>query len=127
VNAEVLAALVGSVVGAALAGVLGYLQAWWSRDASARLERDRQRLALVREIMRYRLDQERLVGPLNELPLVFGDDEEVLRLYRQTLNAADANARSLSLTDLVNRLASLVGLPAKVQTSDVERGLAYAG
>ena len=87
-------------------------------------ERQRQRLSLVREVMRYRLDQPHLIGPLNELPLMFGDDSEVLRLYREILNARDDHERRTSaLTDLVNRLAVLVGLPSSVQISDIQHGM----
>lgn len=124
---ELLAALAGAVVGAALTGVLGYFQSRWARTSQKRVERDHQRLTLVREIMRFRLDQERLIGPLNELPLVFGDDGDVLRLYRETLNSTDTAARTRSITDLINRLASLVDLPPKVQISDIQRGFQISG
>lgn len=123
---ELVAALAGAIVGATLTGVLGYFQSRWAGGAQSRLERDRERTALVREIMRHRLDQQSLVGPLNEIPLVFGDDEDVMRLYRGTLNAADASTRTRSLTDLINRLAALVNLPPKVNISDIQRGFSYA-
>jgi len=122
-----MAALLGAVIGAVLTGVLTYVQYVWSSRAQVRAERSNQRLALVRELMRYRLDQARLIGPLNELPLVFGDDRDVLRLYRSVLDAVDDVARTRALTDLVNRLALLVGLPAEVSMSDIQRGFTYKG
>ena len=67
-NTELVAALVGAAVGAIFTGVLGYRQSRWSQKLQARAERDRQRHVLVREIMRYPLDQERVIGPLNEIP-----------------------------------------------------------
>lgn len=124
-TSELLAALAGAVAGALLTGVLTYLQYVWSQGARERAERESQRLTLVREVMRHRLDQAQLIGPLNELPLVFGHDDDVLRLYRKTLDAPDDAARSRSLTDLINRLASLVGLPAGVDLSDIQRGFKY--
>ena len=55
---------------------------------------------------------------------MFGDDSEVLRLYREILNARDDHERRTSaLTDLVNRLAVLVGLPSSVQISDIQHGM----
>lgn len=126
-SAELLAALVGAVVGAVLTGVLSYFQGRWSRESQSRVERDRQRLALVREVMRYRLDQQRLIGPLNEIPLVFGDDEDALRLYRETLSSTGVEDRTRSLSDLINRLATLVDLPPRVQPSDIQRGFQYGG
>jgi len=121
-NSELVAALAGAIVGAVLTGVLGYLQTRWTRKLQTRSERERQRLNLVREIMRHRLDQARLLGPLNELPLTFGDDGEVLRLYRETLNATTAEARTHALTALINSLAKLVDLSPSVQVSDIQRG-----
>lgn len=78
--------------------------------------------------MRYRLDQPHLIGPLNELPLMFGDDSEVLRLYREILNAPrdDPEQSTRALTDLVDRLAVLVGLPGSVQISDIQHGMKLA-
>ena len=125
-NPELVAAFAGAGVGALLTGVLGYLQIRWSRNSQLRVERDSQRLALVREIMRYRLNQERLIGPLNELPLVFGDNDEVLRLYRETLNSTDTASKNRAITDMLNRLAKLVNLPPKVQESDIQRGFLIA-
>lgn len=125
-NPELVAAFAGAGVGALLTGVLGYLQIRWSRNSQLRVEHDSQRLALVREIMRYRLNQERLIGPLNELPLVFGDNDEVLRLYRETLNSTDTASKNRAITDMLNRLAKLVNLPPKVQESDIQRGFLIA-
>lgn len=127
VSAELVAALLGAAVGAILTGVFGYLQSCWARGSQALAERDRQRLILVREIVRYRLDQERVIGPLNEIPLVFGDDDDALRLYRATLDAANVEDRTRSLTDLINRLALIVGLLPGVQVSDIQRGFQYGG
>lgn len=126
-STELIAALAGAVVGAALTGVLSFFQARWSSKVQSRVERDRQQLTLVREIMRYRLDPKNLVGPLNEIPLLFGDDTNALHLYRQILNAESEKERKRSLSDLINCLAGLVGLPSTIQISDVERGIQYNG
>lgn len=117
-------AIIASLVGVVVGCLLSILTSWRERRARKEDERQRQRLSLVREVMRYRLDQPRLIGPLNELPLMFGDDSEVLRLYREILNAGDDHERRASaLTNLVNRLAVLVGLPGSVQISDIQRGM----
>lgn len=125
-STELVAALAGAVIGAILTGALSFFQTLWSSKAQSHAERDRQRLALVREIMRCRLDQKHLVGPLNEIPLLFGNDVDSLRLYRETLNAPSIEDRTRSLSDLINRLALLVDLPSNVQASDVQRGFQYA-
>ena len=118
---EIWAAVVGAIVGAVLAGSGSFLQQRWSRGRAHqdRIEDDRKRL--VREIMRYRLDQDKLVLPLNELPLMFGDDDETMRLVRALL-AALPEQRTQFLADLINHLAKQVGLPPKVTTSDITRG-----
>ena len=126
-STELVAALAGAVVGVILTGALGYLQSRWSRESQARAERDRQRLTLVREIMRHRLNQRALIGPLNEIPLVFGDDDDALRLYRETLSSTSSDDRTRSLSDLINRLATLVDLPPNVRASDIQRGFQYDG
>ena len=104
-----------------LAGSGSFLQQRWSRGRAHqdRIEDDRKRL--VREIMRYRLDQDKLVLPLNELPLMFGDDDETMRLVRALLVALPEQ-RTQFLADLINHLAKQVGLPPKVTTSDITRG-----
>ena len=120
-------AIIASLVGVVVGWPLSILTSWRDRHVRKKDERQRQRLSLVREVMRYRLDQPHLIGPLNELPLMFGDDSEVLRLYREILNARDDHERRTSaLTDLVNRLAMLVGLPGSVQISDIQHGMKLA-
>jgi hypothetical protein len=118
---------IASFVGIFVGWLLSILTSRWERRACKEDERQRQRLSLVREVMRYRLDQSRLVGPFNELPLMFGDDDEVLRLYREILNAPrdDLEQRTRALTDLVDRLAVLVGLPGSVQISDIQRAMKF--
>ena len=118
---EIWAAVVGAIVGAVLAGSGSFLQQRWSRGRAHqdRIEDDRKRL--VREIMRYRLDQDKLVLPLNELPLIFGDDDETMRLVRALLGALPEQ-RTQFLADLINHLAKQVGLPPKVTTSDITQG-----
>lgn len=118
---EIWAAVVGAIVGAVLAGSGSFLQQRWSRGRAHqdRVEDDRKRL--VREIMRYRMDQDRLVLPLNEIPLMFGDDDETMRLVR-ALQTALPEQRTQFLADLINHLAKEVGLPPKVTTSDITRG-----
>lgn len=77
---ELIAAVFGAMLGALIAGGMAFAQQRWShdREAQARVEADRR--GLVRELMRQRMDQPALVKPLNEIPLLFGDDEDALRL-----------------------------------------------
>lgn len=124
---EVFSALVGAVVGAVLAGGVSFLQQWWTRKRDRQDRIDDQRMSLVREIMRYRLDQQAVVKPLNEVPLLFGDDEEAMRLCRATLSAPTSSHRSQLLADLINHLAKSVGLAPGVTQSDITNGFSYTG
>lgn len=121
---EIWAAVVGAIVGAVLAGSGSFLQQRWSRGRAHqdRVEDDRKRL--VREIMRYRMDQAKLVLPLNEIPLMFGDDDETMRLVRALQRALpdQTDLKDEIFADLINHLAKEVGLPPKVTTSDITRG-----
>ncbi|HFD7246617.1 TPA: hypothetical protein ACF38J_001678 [Streptococcus pyogenes] len=119
---EMWAAVVGAIVGAVLAGGGSFLQQRWSRGRAHqdRVEDDRKRL--VREIMRYRMDQDTLVLPLNEIPLMFGDDDETMRLLRAMQTAPSSDQRTQFLADLINHLAKQVGLPPKVTASDITQG-----
>ncbi|WP_402374974.1 hypothetical protein [Isoptericola rhizosphaerae] len=119
---EFISAVVGAVVGAAIAGVISFKQQRYSADRQAADQDKADRMSLVREVMRYRLDQEKLIGPLNEIPLVFGYDEDAIRLYRETLDAQTSKLRTDKLSDLINHLATLVDLPATVRPSDISRG-----
>lgn len=93
-----------------------------SRKAQQRDERYRQRFELVREILRYRMDQSRLLGPLNELPVFFANDAEVMRLYRFLLSGPPEGERTEAVGDLIVRLANLVNIPSSVLPGDLHRG-----
>lgn len=120
---EVVAAILGAVVGGLLAGGGAFIQHRWNRKD--RIEESR--LQLVREIFRLRRDQKALVGPLNEIALVFGHDEKAMQLCRDMMNAASPEATTRSLVDLINHLGRSVGLEAHVRPSDIDRGFTYNG
>lgn len=50
-------------------------------------------MSLAWDVMRYRRDQRRLVDSLNEVPFVFGHDQESLRLLR-AVTGASSDAQS---------------------------------
>lgn len=124
---ELIAAVVGAIVGAVIAAAVAFGQQHLARGAARKDERERERRALAREIMRKRLDQKELVGPLNEIPLVFGDDSTTRRLYNEVLNAANPDERTEALAGLVNRIAELTGLPTGVSPNEITRGFEYRG
>src|SRR4051812_11392338 len=97
---ELLAGVIGAVVGAVIAGITGFLQQNRSRRQQTEDRIWDNRARLVRELVRYRLDPPALIGPLNEVPLVFGHNPDALRLYRLMLDAADEGTRTRALTDL---------------------------
>lgn len=122
-------AAVAGIVGAVAGGVIGaiatlaatVLSGW----QSARQARDQARVALVREIMRYRGDQQRLVDGLNEIPLMFGHDAECMRLLRAVTGAGSGEMRTNAVKDLIIRLAALAKISASVTHSDITTPLEY--
>jgi hypothetical protein len=108
----------GAILGAGLTGLVTFGVAVWAERSSKRRAAVAARLTLVREVMRYRGNPARLVDPLNELPLLFGDDAEVLRLLRLLISST-GTAKDDALGDLLTRLGNLTGLDARVTGSDI--------
>lgn len=123
---DVISALVGAGVGAVIAGVISFCQQRFARRTAADDEVDRQRLELVREIIRYKLNQDKLVEPLNEVFILFGDDSDTLRLVRKLLDTESGDARTAVLSELLNRLCRIVGVPGEVTQQDIDRGFMVA-
>lgn len=88
---ELVAGIVGAFVGAVITGAISFAQQEWSRDRHVQDRIREERMRLVRELMRNRLDQGALIGPLNEIPLLFGHNAEALRLYRAMLENSSAD------------------------------------
>src|SRR4051794_8148281 len=101
--AGIVGAVAGGVIGAVATLTATVVNGW----LSARQARNYARVELVREIIRYRGDQKRLVNALNEIPLMFGHDAECRRLLRDVINAATDQARTNAVKDLIIRLAKL--------------------
>lgn len=102
--------IIGVLAGAIVTLVGSYLQQRWSFARQLKERQEQARVDLVREIMRWRLDQNQLVLRLNELPLLFGHDAETMRLYRALISAKDGAEGSRVLGDLVTHVAKTVGL-----------------
>lgn len=123
---EVVLALSSGTLGV-LAGTIvtligSYFQQRWSFSKQLQERQEQARVDLVREIMRWRLEQDQLVLRLNELPLLFGYDAETMRLYRALISAKGGAEGSRVLGDLVTHVAKLVGLDGGVQPSDISTG-----
>lgn len=112
----------GVVAGTIVTLVGSYFQQRWSFSKQLQERQEQARVGLVREIMRWRLDQGQLVLRLNELPLLFGHDAETMRLYRALISAKDGAEGTRVLGDLVAHVAKLVGLDGGVQPSDISTG-----
>ncbi|WP_154654243.1 MULTISPECIES: DUF6680 family protein [Acidipropionibacterium] len=119
--AGIVGAIAGGVIGAIATLAATVVSGW----LSARQARNQARVALVREIMRYRGDQKRLVDALNEIPLMFGHDAECVRLLRSMTGAASDGARTNALRDLIIRLAKLAKINKTVTHSDITTPLSY--
>ena len=116
------AALVGALVGAGITALAG-LATWALGEWSSSLRIARQaRADLAREIIRHRGDQALVAGALNELPILFGHDDAVMRSYRQFFGG-DADSKTAALTDIVIRMAGFLGVKKSVNTSDLQRYL----
>lgn len=116
---QVGAAIVGAGVGAFLTAI-GAFVLWFFQDRSAsrRAVRD-ARVSCAREIIRLRGNQRAVTGALNELPVLFYDDEHVLALYRAFLAGGD---RTSTLADIVIRMAAVAGAK-NLNSSDLTRFL----
>lgn len=119
--AGIVGAIAGGVIGAIATLIATVISGW----LSARQARNQARVALVREIMRYRGDQKRLVDGLNEVPLMFGHDDECMRSLRAVTGAASDDARTNAVKDLIIRLAKLAKISATVTHSDITTPLKY--
>lgn len=121
-GAEISVALVGALVGAgitALAGLATWALGEWS--SSRRIAR-RARTDLAREIIRHRGDEALVAGALNELPILFGHDDAVMRSYRQFFDGTP-DSKTAALTDIVMRMAGFLGVEKSVSASDLQRYL----
>ncbi|MEZ2370568.1 hypothetical protein [Arthrobacter sp. RCC_34] len=120
-----LAGIVGAIAGGVIGAVATLSATLVSGWLTARQTRNEARIALVREAMRYRGDQSRLVSALNELPLMFGHDAECMRLLRGVTGAASEEARTNALKDLIIRLAELAKISKTVTHSDITTPLSH--
>jgi hypothetical protein len=116
--------VIGAISGAVTGGLISIFIAFFNARRERRRAVEAQRLNLAREVMRYRGDPERLVPSLNELPLLFGEDAEVMRLHRNLRLKQDANS---ALKYLVQRLAALTGLHDNVKQDDIDNPFRFSG
>lgn len=118
---ELWAALIGALVGGALTVLGTIIQARLQAKQEQHRAKLQAKLDLAREAIRYRLVQHRVIEPLNEIPIVFTDDPEAIRLYR-SLRDGPPEQRDGALADLLLHLAKAVALPVH-NSSDLVRGL----
>lgn len=117
---EVAAALLGAVVGVSGSLVVGIVTWALAELSTNKREVHASRVALAREIIRNRGDQALVAASLNEIPVVFGHDNELLRLYRQFLNGARTDDALLDIVVRVSRVAKING---NVSASDLKHFL----
>ena len=116
----VLAGFLGGVLGAALTGIAGILTAVFTTNRAKKLAVDDARLSLVREIMRFRGDQDQLSSALNEVPILFGEDDVIMSSFRALLKNPPTEMRNRALKDMLNRLARLTKMPGRLLPDDIE-------
>ena len=75
--------------------------------------------------MRHRGDQRHLIPALNEVPLLFADDDEARRLLANFRASGEA-ARTQALTQLLNHLANATDLPGEIKADDVYNVFVYS-
>lgn len=120
---ELWVALVGAIVGGSLTVMGAVLQSRLLARLQVIRAREQARVDLVREIVRHRMDALKRHEPLNEVPLLFGDDTEALRLYRSLAGSGLSEAeRTGVFRDLIVHLAKLTGMPTAA-AGDIARGI----
>lgn len=112
-----------SIFGGAVAGgVTSFGVANWQRLSGRRDRLADLRLDLVRRLAREKRGSE-LASALNEVPVVFGNDERALRLYRACAPRKDGRVDMDGVLDLIAYLAHSVGL-GKIDAADLRSGFA---
>ncbi|MFT4225066.1 hypothetical protein [Micropruina sp.] len=120
--------VLGVIVGAVITVAASYFQQRWLNRQRDKERREQLRYELARDLMRCRLEWEKLLAPLNEIPLVFGDDSEALRLYRAVLHGQVGDQKNNDLADLIQHIGRSAGLSASVtSSSDVRVGFVPRG
>ena len=117
-----LAALVGAVVSIPGSLLLAYVQLRWS----ARQRLNDARFDLVRSLAQHKGGPQLAVA-LNQIPLLFGHDEEVMRAYRRALGPSGVRTPMDCVIDLLVLLAARVGLPDSVSKEDLAAGFDTQG
>ncbi|WP_420829337.1 DUF6680 family protein [Bifidobacterium miconis] len=115
---EVLSALLGAVVGFLLSTALWIIQRYF--DKKDRLTEEKR--SLVYAIIRTRMNNPKMTEYLNEIPITFGDNEEILNLYRLLMNT-HAEKKTEVLTDLLNTLIKAINPKTSLRQSDITNGL----
>lgn len=115
----------GVVLGAIITVMASYFQQRWLNNHRDKERRQSLQYEVARDLMRNRLDQRNILMSLNEIPLLFGDDDEAMRLYRAVLQPNDEVSRTHNLAALIQHIAKCAGLSAKVTSADVVTGFTY--
>lgn len=118
---ELTAALLGAFVGFLLSVVLWCLQRHFSRIDKNFEEKKH----LVSTIIGKRMHIEDALEDLNQIPLIFSNDETVLSHYRALCRSTGLNNTPI-LVDLLNSLIKAVGAKNTIQQSDILTGLIRA-
>lgn len=115
--------ILGAVVGGVLAIVGVVIQSRLSAKDEDRRAVAQARVALVRELMRYRIETSKAALPLNEVPALFWDDEEAVRLYRELVRGSGTGEPNADkIRDIIAHLCRAVGMEVAT-VSDIESGL----
>ena len=120
---ETIASLIGAIVGAIITTSFWFVQHRIEQKDVLNNERRQDKIELVQNIMRNRMDQRALCVELNQIPLTFYDDPQAKELYRKLLEPHDVATRDTILADLVNHLAETMNFDGEIRPSDFSRGL----
>ena len=115
----VVATVIGPVAGV---GVGWLLTEMFSTRLQDRRARAQARFATVRGLMRDRTTSD-LSAHLNEVPLHFGDDPEIMRLWRDLAQSRSADAGN-TLVEMVIAMVRKVGI-RHLEETDVRNYVAY--
>lgn len=114
----VLPALVGALVSIPVSLLLVHWQSWV--NANRRIK-DAQ-FDLLRQISAHSAGGPGLALALNQVPVLFSNDSEVLQKFRDSTGPAGKQSDMDAVSDLILLLATKVGLSGRVARQDLERG-----
>ncbi|WP_010550506.1 DUF6680 family protein [Brachybacterium paraconglomeratum] len=108
--------IIGALIASASGAGTWAVGAWWTRKQSVNAERK----ALARELIRSRGNNAQFAQAMNEIPVVFDDDQTLMAIYRQFATGHSSNEAML---ELLVRLVEVTGIAKSAKPDDLKHYL----